>query len=200
MNNRAAQNELCRSTKFPDELYRIALSYKRGDKYAKSHVSTTTGGVTSSAPTGVGLQTKTKSVGIIPGVYRKNHSRDKGQHPGCGFPRGNTTSRRCYNCDQPGFTPDHVAKCSVKSVTCNYCRKTGYYKRTYRGKQASNRGCGAGKLIWEHEKGTFDYSEIPEDHTSQHGSSVGCVNRSEASSHSWDSDSSGNLLGDVSSV
>ena len=86
MNNRAAQNELCRSTKFPEELYRIALSYERGDKYAKLYVSTTTGGVTSSAPTAVGLQTKTKSVGIIPGGYRKNHSRDRGQHPGADFP------------------------------------------------------------------------------------------------------------------
>ena len=66
------------------------------------------------------------------------------------------------------------------------------YERTFRRKQTSNRGRGAVNLI--HEEGTIDYSEIPEDRTSQNGSSVGWVNRSEAPSHSWDSDSSGNCL------
>ena len=37
MSNKEAQTELCRSTKTPDEVYRIALSYERGDKYAKSY-------------------------------------------------------------------------------------------------------------------------------------------------------------------
>ena len=32
MNNREAQNELCRSTKTPEEVYRIELSYERGYK------------------------------------------------------------------------------------------------------------------------------------------------------------------------
>ena len=41
MNNREAQNELCRSTKTPEEVYRIALSYERGYKYAKSYGSAT---------------------------------------------------------------------------------------------------------------------------------------------------------------
>ena len=86
MNNRAAQKELCRYTKFPEELYRIALSYERRDKYAKLYVSTTTGGVTSSAPTGVGLQTKTKLVGIIPGGIGKITHAIEDSTPGADFP------------------------------------------------------------------------------------------------------------------
>ena len=41
MTNREAQNELCRATKTPEEAYRIALSYDRGDKYARTYVATT---------------------------------------------------------------------------------------------------------------------------------------------------------------
>ena len=40
LTNREAYNELCRTTKTPEEAYRIALSYERGDKYAKSYVTT----------------------------------------------------------------------------------------------------------------------------------------------------------------
>ena len=42
-NIREAQNELCRSTKTPEELYRVALLYERGDKYAKSNVAISAG-------------------------------------------------------------------------------------------------------------------------------------------------------------
>ena len=52
MNNREAQNELCRSTKTPEEVYRIALSYERGYKYAKSYGSAT-GGQQLVAPPGL---------------------------------------------------------------------------------------------------------------------------------------------------
>ena len=41
MNNREAHNELCRSTKTPEEVYRIVLSYERRYKYAKSYGSAT---------------------------------------------------------------------------------------------------------------------------------------------------------------
>ena len=37
MTNKDAQTELCRSTKTPDEVYKIALSYEKGEKYAKSY-------------------------------------------------------------------------------------------------------------------------------------------------------------------
>ena len=48
-------------------------------------------------------------------------------------------SKRCYNCDQPNFTPEHVTRCPARSATCNFCRKTGHYEKTCRGKR-SNRG------------------------------------------------------------
>ena len=35
--NKEAQTELCRSTKTPDEVCKIALSYETGAKYAKRH-------------------------------------------------------------------------------------------------------------------------------------------------------------------
>ena len=37
MRNRDAQNELSRETKTPEEALRIAMSYERADKYAKSY-------------------------------------------------------------------------------------------------------------------------------------------------------------------
>ena len=66
MNNREAQNELCRSTKTPEEVYRIALSYERGYKYAKSYGSAT-GGATKNGNTGGAgaFQIKTEPVGDI---------------------------------------------------------------------------------------------------------------------------------------
>ena len=39
MKNREAQEELCRKTKTPEEVYRIALSYERGNNYASSYVA-----------------------------------------------------------------------------------------------------------------------------------------------------------------
>ena len=37
LSNRDVQNRLCRSTKTPEEEYRIALSYESGDKFAKKN-------------------------------------------------------------------------------------------------------------------------------------------------------------------
>ena len=51
MRNRDAQNELCRETKTPEEALRIAMSYKRGDKYAKTYKGVASG----STGTGNGL-------------------------------------------------------------------------------------------------------------------------------------------------
>ena len=47
LNNTEAQNELCRSTKTAEEVYRVALSYEREYKYAKTYGSTTGGASTS---------------------------------------------------------------------------------------------------------------------------------------------------------
>ena len=65
LNNREAQNELCRSTKTPEEVYRIAPSYERGDKYAESYVATSAGGITGSQESAGGaIQIKSDPVGI----------------------------------------------------------------------------------------------------------------------------------------
>ena len=66
MKNREAQNELCRSTKTPEEVYPIALSYERGYKYAKSYGSATGGATTSGITGGNGaFPIKTEPVGTI---------------------------------------------------------------------------------------------------------------------------------------
>ena len=59
MSNKEAQTELCRSTKTPDEVYRISLSYERGDKCAKTN-KVSCGGLVA-APT-VALQIKTEPI------------------------------------------------------------------------------------------------------------------------------------------
>ena len=61
MSDKEAHTELCRSTKTPDEVYRIALSYERRDKYAK-----VSGGWLAAAPAGA-LQIKTEPVSAIRG-------------------------------------------------------------------------------------------------------------------------------------
>ena len=70
MNNTEAQNKLCRSTKTPEEVYRIALSYERGYKYAKSCGLATGGATTSGTIGGAGaFQIKTEPVGTIRGGH-----------------------------------------------------------------------------------------------------------------------------------
>ena len=32
-------------------------------------------------------------------------------------------NNRCYNCDQPNFTREHMDKCPAREATCNFCRK-----------------------------------------------------------------------------
>ena len=87
-NNREAQNELCRLTKTPEEVYRIALSYQRGYKYAKSY-GLVTGGGTSGTAGGAGLfQIKTEPVGTIRGGYRNNRQRGRGSFRGRAEMRG----------------------------------------------------------------------------------------------------------------
>ena len=79
MNNREAQNELCRSTKTPEEVYRFALLYESGYHHAKSYGSATGGATTSGTTGGNGaFQIKTESVGTIRGGYRNNRQRGRG--------------------------------------------------------------------------------------------------------------------------
>ena len=185
MSNKEAQTELCRSTKTPDEVYRIALSYERCDKYAKSYK--VSGGGLTAAPTG-SLQIKAEPISAIRGGYRRPFQRG-----GRGFGRGGTrgrggADRKCYNCDQSGFTPDHIPKCPARNATCNFCKKTGHYERTCRGRRSANRG----RLGMINEDGTDGGIEqdYPEESVSNYGSSVGWVTNSKAPAHGWDSDSS----------
>ena len=88
MNNREAQKELTRSTKTPEEVYRIALSYERGNKYASSYIATESMGAQGSSSGGGGIQIKSEPVGIIRGGYRNNRTRGRGSYQGRGSNRG----------------------------------------------------------------------------------------------------------------
>ena len=96
---------------------------------------------------------------------------------------------RCYNCDQPNFTREHLGKYPAKGVTCNFRRKIGHFERTCRGKRGNQRGRGVVGMI----RGTDDNTNpgnFEGDAASQHASSIGWVNSSKPVVHSSDSSSS----------
>ena len=190
LNNREAQKELCRSTKTPEEVYRIALSYERGNKYASSYVATGSVGAQGSTSGGGGIQIKSEPVGIIRGGYRNNRARGRGFYQGRGSNRGINFSNnnRCYNCDQQNFTREHLERCPAKGVTCNFCHKIGHFERTCRGKHGNQRGQGAVGMIRENVDGSHLENSANEE-ASQHASSIGWVNKNPVV-HSWDSSSS----------
>ena len=190
MNNRDAQKELCRSMKTPEEVYRIALSYERGNKYASSYVATGPVGAPGSSSGGGGIQIKSEPVGIIRGGYRNNRARGRGSYQGRGSYRGRNlpNNNKCYNCDQQNFTREHLDRCPAKRVTCNFCHKIGHFERTCRGKRGNQRGQGAVGMI--RENGDDHHLENSADEeASQHASSIGWVNKNPVV-HSWDSSSS----------
>ena len=117
MNNREAQNELCRSLKTPEEVYRIALAYERGNKYATSYVATGSLG-TQGSSSGGGIQIKSEPIGPIRGEYRNNRERGRGSYQGRGSNRGENwfQNNRCYNCDQPNFTRENLDRCPEKEL------------------------------------------------------------------------------------
>ena len=189
MNNREAQKELCRSTKTPEEVYRIALSYERGNKYATSYVATGSLG-TQGSSSGGGIQIKSEPVGAIRGGYRNNRARGRGSYQGRGSNRGGNLfqNNRCYNCDQPNFTREHLDRFPAKGVTCNFCHQIGHYERTCRGKRGNQQGWGAVGMIRENVEETHLDNSADEE-ASQHASSIGWVNKKPVV-HSWDSSSS----------
>ena len=67
MTSKKSQTELCRSTKAPDEVYKILLLYESGNKYGKSYKIT--GGGLHTAPGGA-LQIKADSISSIRGGFR----------------------------------------------------------------------------------------------------------------------------------
>ena len=68
MSNKEEQTELCRSTKTPDEVYRIELSYEQCNKYVQTYQ--VFGGGLATAPEGA-LQVKTEPVSAIRGGYQR---------------------------------------------------------------------------------------------------------------------------------
>ena len=190
MNNREAQKELCRSTKTPEEVYRIALSYERGNKYASSYVATGSVGAQRSTSGGSAIQIKSEPVGIIRGGYRHNRAKGRGSYQGRGTNRGRNfpNNNRCYNCDQQNFTREHLDRCPAKGVTCNFCHKIGHFECTCRGKRGNQRGQGAVGMIRENADDSHLENSADEE-ASQHASSIGWVNKNPVV-HSWDSSSS----------
>ena len=144
MRNRDAQNELCRETKTPEEALRIAMSYERGDKYAKIYKGVASGSTGTAYPSPRGsLQIKTEPINNIRGSRGRGMPRGRGQCPnrgGGGRTQERMQERRCYNCDQPNFTPENRQRCPARAVTCNSCKKVGHFERTCRGKRQSRGG------------------------------------------------------------
>ena len=178
MNNREAQKELCRSTKTPKEVYRIALSYERGNKYATSYVATGSVGAQGSSSVGGGIQIKSEPVGTIRGGYSNNRARDRGSYQGRGSNRfGNLSqNNRCYNCDQLNFTREHLDRCPARGAICNFCHKLGHFERTCRGKRGNQRGRGSVGMKRENVDDTH-LENTADEEASQHASSIGCVNK-----------------------
>ena len=102
-------------------------------------------------------------------------------------------NKRCYNCNQPNFTREHLDRCPAKGATCNFCRKIGHIERTCRGKRGNQRGRVAVGMVRENaDDRHLENSEDEE--ASQHASSIGWVNKNPVV-HSWNSSSSdGNYM------
>ena len=191
MRNRDAQNELCRETKTPEEALRIAISYERSDKYAKTYKGSAPGSTGTAYTTpGGSLQIKAESISnIIRGSRGRGIQRGRGQYQNWGGAR--TQERRCYNCNQPNFTPEHRQRCpAARAVTCKFCKKVGHVQKTCRGKRLSRGGQPVG-LIQRDER--FDEEDTPlDDVGSQHAAnSVGFVKREH---HSWSPESSDDYI------
>ena len=141
MRNRDAQNKLCRETKTPEEALRIAMSYERGDKYAKIYKGVASGSTGTAYPSpGGSLQIKTEPINNIRGSRGRGMPRPIPKSGGGGRTQERMQERRC--CDQPNFTPEHRQRCPARAVTCIVCKNAGHFERTCRGKRQSRGGGG----------------------------------------------------------
>ena len=145
MRNRDAQKELCRETKTHEEALKIAMSYERGNKYVKTYKRSVSG-FTGSAYTAPGgsLQIEAEPISNIRRPMGQGIQRGRGTYQNRGGARA--PDRRCYNCDQPNFTPGHRQRCPARSVTCNFCKKVGHFEKTCRGKRLSRGGQAIGLI------------------------------------------------------
>ena len=117
------QRELSRSTKLSEEVYRIALSYERGERAFKSY----TGKPASSAPPITIKQEPVNNIRRGQGFFRSRARGGRGGYTQGSSSGGSGNNRRCYNCDAPIFTLDHIASCPAKGATCNSCGKLGRF-------------------------------------------------------------------------
>ena len=119
------QRELSRSTKLPEEVYRIALSYERAERAYKSY----TGKPASTAPAISIKQEPVSNIRRGQGFFRGRGRGGRGGYTqGSSSSGGSGNNRRCYNCDAPNFTLDHIASCPAKGATSNSCRKLGHFE------------------------------------------------------------------------
>ena len=159
------QRELSRSTKLTEEVYRIALSYERGERAYKSY----TGKPASFAPSIAIKQEPVNNIRRGQGYFRGGYT--QGSSSG-----GGGNNRRCYNCDAPKFTLDHFASCPAKGATCNACRKLGHFERTCRGvRRGTNQWRRRGRVVLvrdenEHHQSMYKVDNVAEDQ-------VACVNQ-----------------------
>ena len=81
MRNRDVQNELCRETKTPEEALRIAMSYERGDKYAKTYKGSAPGSTGTAYTTpGGSIRIKAEPFSNIRGSRGRGIQRGRGQY------------------------------------------------------------------------------------------------------------------------
>ena len=152
------QRELSRSTKLTEEAYRIALSYERGERAYKSY----TGKPASFAPSIAIKQEPVNNIRRGQGYFRGGYT--QGSSSG-----GGGNNRRCYNCDAPKFTLDHIASCPAKGATCNACRKLGHFERTCRGvRRGTNQWRRRGRVVLvrdenEHHQSMYKVDNVAED-------------------------------------
>ena len=159
------QRDLSRSTKLPDEVYRIALSYERGERAYKSYTATPA----SSAPPITIKQEPVNNIRRGQGFFRCRARGGRGGYTQGSSSGGSGNNRRCYSCDAPSVTLDHIASCPAKGATCNSCRILGHFERTCRGiKRNTNqwRGRGRVRLVRdenEHHQSMQNVNDVAED-------------------------------------
>ena len=124
-------------------------------------------------------QIETESMGVICGGYRNSRGRRRGQIQGKGQLRGggNAGERKCYNCDKPGFTKDHMNKCAAKRATCYFCKKLGHFEWTCRAKRNNRRRQSIGIIQGQKDHYQYDQADMDEKIClNKKESSVGWVN------------------------
>ena len=155
------QREVSRSTKLPEEVYRMAFSYERVERAYKSY----TGKPASSAPQITIKQESVSNIRRRQGYFR-------------GRARGDTEDKTQAQAVRDLLTVGvtivrhrllHIASCPAKGVTYNACRKLVLFERTFRGlRRGTNQWRGRGQVGMvrdenEHHQSTHSVEKASED-------------------------------------